>query len=43
MLLNIIFRLDFCDFKDTSDKATADDDVTYMMMPSLIYCVDYYL
>ena len=27
MLLNIIFSLDFCYFKDISDKVTIDDDV----------------
>ena len=43
------FSLDFCYFKDISDKVTADDDVimhddvTCMMMSSSIYCVDYYL
>ena len=49
MLQNIIFSLDFCYFKDISDKVTTDDeiimhdDVTCMMMSSLIYCVDYIL
>ena len=28
MLRNIIFSLDFCYFKDISDKVTAEDDVT---------------
>ena len=27
MLLNIIFSLDLCYFKDISDKVTVDDDV----------------
>ena len=43
MLLNIIFSLDLCYFKDISDKVTADDDVTYMMASSLILYVNYYL
>ena len=49
MLQNIIFREDFCYFRDISDKFTADDDDTYMMtsscmmMLSLIHCVYYYL
>ena len=30
-------------FQDTSDKVTAGDDVTCMMMSSLIYCVYHYL
>ena len=37
------FQFDFCYFKDISDKVTADDDVTCMMMSSFIYCVEYYL
>ena len=43
MLRNIIFGLDFCYFKDISDKVTADDevimhdDVTCMMTSCLIY------
>ena len=35
IFLNIaryFFRLEFCYFKDISDKVTADDDVTCMMM-----------
>ena len=43
MLQNIIFSRNFCYFEDTSNKITADDDVTCMMMSSLIYCVYYYL
>ena len=49
MLRNIIFSLDFCYFKDTSDKVIADDDaimhddVTRIMTSSLIYCVEHYL
>ena len=49
MLRNIIFSLDFCYFKDISDKVTADDEiimhdnVTCMMTSCLIHCVDYYL
>ena len=49
MSLNIIFSLDFCYFKDTSDKVTADndvivhDDVTCMVTSSLTYRVYYYL
>ena len=50
MLRNIVFNLDFCYFKDILDKVTADDDVNIMhddvtciMMSSLMYCVDYYL
>ena len=49
MLQNISFSLDFCYFKDISDKVTANDDVimhddvTCMMTSSLIYCVDYSL
>ena len=49
MLRNIIFSLDFCYFKDISDKVTEDDDViihddvTCVMTSSFIYCVDYYL
>ena len=30
-------------FQDISDKVAADDDVTCMMMSSLICCVCYYL
>ena len=47
MLRNISFSLNFCYFKDISDKVTANDDVivhddvTCMMTSSLIYCVDY--
>ena len=43
MLRNIIFRWDFCYFENISDKFTADDDVTCMIMSSLIYCVYCYL
>ena len=49
MLRNISFSLDFCYFKDVSDKVTTNDevimhdDVTCMVMSSLIYCVDYSL
>ena len=49
MLWNISFSLDFCYFKDISDKVTAiddvimHDDVTCMMTLSLIYFVDYSL
>ena len=43
MLRNIIFILDFCYFKDISDKVTVDDNVTSMMALSLIFCVDYCL
>ena len=45
MLRNISFSLDFCYFKDISDKVTANDDVivhndvTCMMTSSLIYRV----
>ena len=49
MLQNISFILDFCYFKDISDKDTANDDVimhddvTCMMTLSLMFCVDYSL
>ena len=43
MLQNIIFSLDFCYFKDISDKVTANNDVTCMMMSSVICCVYYHL
>ena len=49
MLQNISFSLDFCYFKDISDKVTATndvimhDDVTCMMASLLIYFVDYSL
>ena len=49
MLRNISFSLDFCYFKDVSDKVTTNDDVimhddvTCMMTSLLIHCVDYSL
>ena len=49
MLENISFSLNFCYFKDISDKVTANDDfimhdnVTGMITSSLICCVNYSL